>query len=303
MNARGDERGQAIVFSVVALAVLLGMGALVLDVGSWFRADRNLQKTADAAALAGAQALPYDPAGASGLAQQYAAKNGDAAGPSNVSFSSSIVPNDTIKVSLTKPAPGFFAKIFGIESVTVGAKASARAASLTAARYVAPIAVRNTHPRLADPGCPCFNDPTTLPLGKTGAPGAFSLVNVDGSKGGTGPPILADWILNGYGGYLGLGSYLSDPGAKWNSSHVQSAMSARIGSELLFPVYDTLTGNGANAQYHIIGWVGFHLTGFDARGNSGSIGGWFTQVIWDGIQSTSGGGQPDLGVRAIELTE
>ena len=40
---------------VLALVVLLGMCAMVLDVGSWFRTQRRLQGTADAAALAGAQ--------------------------------------------------------------------------------------------------------------------------------------------------------------------------------------------------------------------------------------------------------
>ena len=40
---------------------------------------------------------------------------------------------------------------------------------------------------------------------------------------------------------------------------------------VLFPVYDKIVGTGSNAQYHVIGWVGFHLTAFDARGCSGSI--------------------------------
>ena len=59
MRARSDH-GQATVLTVVFLVVLLGMAALVLDIGSWYRADRATQSTADAAALAGAQALPGD---------------------------------------------------------------------------------------------------------------------------------------------------------------------------------------------------------------------------------------------------
>ena len=55
-----SERGQATVLTAVFLVVMLGAAALVLDVGSWYRADRQAQSTADAAALAGAQALPYD---------------------------------------------------------------------------------------------------------------------------------------------------------------------------------------------------------------------------------------------------
>ena len=52
---RSKQSGQALVLTVVMLVSLLGMAALVLDVGSWYRAKRNLQATADAAALAGAQ--------------------------------------------------------------------------------------------------------------------------------------------------------------------------------------------------------------------------------------------------------
>ena len=48
MRIRNDN-GQATVITVVFLVVLLGMAALVLDIGSWYRADRSTQSTADAA--------------------------------------------------------------------------------------------------------------------------------------------------------------------------------------------------------------------------------------------------------------
>ena len=118
MRARSD-RGQATVLTVVFLVVLLGMAALVLDIGSWYRADRATQSTADAAALAGAQALPGDSATANTLALQYATKNGGL-GSGGVTFSSKIVANDTIKVTVKRAAPTFFAKIFGKNTVTVG---------------------------------------------------------------------------------------------------------------------------------------------------------------------------------------
>jgi hypothetical protein len=146
-------------------------------------------------------------------------------------------------------------------------------------------------------------NPTTLPLGKTGAPGAFDLLNIDLSHGGTGPSQLATWILKGYDGWLPLGSYFSDAGAKWNSSEVQNALRSRLGTDLLFPVYDKLVGTGANAQYHVVAWVGFHLTGFTARGSSGTITGWFTEVVWTGIASTSSSGQINLGARVVNLID
>ena len=97
---------------------------------------------------------------------------------------------------------------------------------------------------------------------------------------------------------------VADAGAKWDSSEVQDALRSRIGTELLFPVYDVIKGTGSNAQYHVIAWVGFHLTSFDARGSSGSITGWFTEVVWTGIASTkSAGGQPNLGARVVNLVD
>ena len=304
MNAR-NQTGQATVLTLVFLTVLLGMAALVLDVGSWYRADRDTQSTADSAALAGAQALPDSTADASSLASNYASKNGG--GLDGVSFSSSYGTNDTIKVTVKKPAQGIFTRLFGVSSINVGSKATARTALISSAKYVAPIVVKNMHPKLlGTAGCPCF-DPsnvTTIPLGRNGAPGAFDLLNLDGSRGGTSPGILADWMLKGYDGYLDIGQYYSDPGAKWDSSQMHDALDQRIGTTLLFPVYDDLIGNGSNAQYHVIGWVGFHLLSYEARGSSGSITGYFTEVIWSGLQATSGSGQPpNLGARSVQLID
>jgi hypothetical protein len=298
------QRGQATVLTLVFLTVLIGMAALVLDLGSWYRADRSTQSTADAAALAGAQALPDDPAQAQTLASSYASKNGG--GLASVSFSNSYGPNDTIKVQIKKPASGVFTKLFGVDSVNVGSKASARTALVSQAKYVAPIVVRNTHPKLFPTGCPCFGtgNLTTLTLGKNGAPGAFDLLNLDGTSGGTNPHILADWMLKGYDGYLSLGQYYSDPGAKFDSVAMQDALQQRIGTVLLFPVYDNLVGSGSNAQYHVIGWVGFHLLSFTARGSSGTLTGYFTEVIWSGLQATSGGSQPpNFGARSVQLVD
>ena len=223
MNSRSD-RGQATVLTLVFLVVLMGMAALVLDLGSWYRADRATQSTADAAALAGAQALPSSPTNANTLSLQYVTKNGG--GSPSVTFSTKYLTNDTVKVNVTKPAQGIFTKLFGVRTVTVGSHASARASLMDQAKYVAPIGVNILNPKLkGTTTCPCFGSTnlTVLPLGKTGAPGAFDLLNIDSSHGGTGPSILADWILHGYDGYLSLGDYFSDAGAKWNSSQVQNA--------------------------------------------------------------------------------
>lgn len=304
---RRNERGQAMVLTVFFSLALLGMAALVLDVGSWFRAHRNLQATADAAALAGAQALPTDTGQASALASQYASKNQPALAGMSVDFASDITSNDTIKVHVQKPAEGFFSKVFGIDSVAEGASATARVDGMKSALYVAPIVVNKKHPMLNNCGGPCYgpNYSTTIPVAGTGAPGAFGLVNLDpSSQGTTGASTLADWIENGFDRYLDIGGYASDPGVKFNSNGIQDAMNVRLNTEMLFPVYDTLTGQGSNAQYHIIGWVGFYIQGVDPQGNSGHVTGYFTKVIWTGIQaSTAGESGPNFGARSVQLVD
>ncbi len=301
MTRARSERGQAFVVTILFLGVLLAMAAAVLDVGAWYRQHRQVQLTADAAALAGAQALPHDPGTAVALAVEYGNKNGGGVASGGVSLVGDPVATE-ITVEAKKPTPGVFTKLFGIDSVNIRAKATARVAVPGKARYAAPIAVDHLHPLLSGNGCPCFGTSTTLDLEKVG-PGAFRLVNLDDSHGGTGPSELADWILRGFDGYMPLNWYFSDPGAKFSSSQIKNAMQARIGDELLFPVYDDTRAEGANFEYFVIGWVAFHVTGFTAHGNSGTVTGWFERVIWEGIETSAADEENDFGVRVVQLVE
>jgi hypothetical protein len=300
---RSDD-GQVTVMAAALMVFLIAMVAFVLDVGSWFRQQRITQSNVDAAALAGAQALPGDATNASSYATTFANKNAGVAG-AVITITSKYVPNDTINVVQTRAAEGFFAKVLGISTVNVHAKASAISEIPSEALGVAPIVVHINHPMLSGPGCPCFNVPTTLPLDKKGVPGAFGMIDLANAKGNTGNSTLADWISDGYDKYLPLGNYDSDPGAKFNSSQIQGALQDRYGTDLLFPVYDDLGGNGSNAEYHIIAWASFHLTLSQASGSNGTLTGYFDRVIWSGIVSKSGPpvGVPDLGVHSVALID
>ena len=300
MSVRREE-GQVLLLTVLFLAGIIGMSALVLDVGSWFREKRQLQSTADAAALAGAQALPGSPTSATTLAVKYADANGGGVSSADVSISSMLGANDTITVQAKSTAPGFFSKMFGVDVVDVGASAAARAALPQEAEYVAPMVVSDKHPLLGGAGCPCFGQETTLPFDPLGAPGAFGMLDLAGDGGTVGSSAEGDWILHGFDKFLPLGWYDSDPGAKFSSSNVQGALQDRIGTVLLFPVFHVLTGSGSNAQYEIVGWVGFHLDDYSVRGNSATLDGSFTTFIAKGIQASTGSSEPDFGVRTIQL--
>jgi hypothetical protein len=305
MSRTRNERGQVIVLTVIALTVLLGMAALVLDVGAWFHSKRQLQATADAAALAGAQMLPDTPGTAVETAVSYADANGGGLLAGDVTVSSTNSGNDTISVATKKQEPGFFSRVLGVSVVDVGANAKAIVGTPAQARYVAPMVVKCSHPLIMNcngQNTPTFNVPTVLNFDKFGAPGAFGMLDLSNSQGNVGSSTLGSWILNGYDGYLPLGKYDSDPGAKFNSANVSGALNARIGTVLLFPVFDTLTGNGSNAKYNIIGWIGFHLVQVvTIQGNNAVLAGYFTEYIAQGILAQSGQGSTNFGVKSIQL--
>lgn len=308
MRRLREERGQTLAMSVLFITVLLGMAALVVDVGAWFRESRRLQAVVDAAALAGAQALPDDPAAAIVLARDYALKNGGDVAPEDVTVS-----EGSITVRAGTPAQGVFSRVFELASFRITAAATAAAAPVGAAKGAAPIVVPESHPLLQCQPEPCFDQSTTLDLinlndtGSAGA-GAFGLLDFDTeSPGAASAGEVADWIRNGYQRYVGVDpeygdveDYTSATGAKFNSSDVKNALSAQLGRELLLPVYRSITGSGANARYDIVGWVGFQLESFSGSGSSGTIRGMFREVTWEGREG--GAGVPDFGARTVRLT-
>ena len=115
---------------VISMTVLLGMAALVLDLGPRWYAKRQLQASVDAAALAGAEELPSN-ANAVARAHEYIVKT-PTRGVSDLQDTTitkcrttapGCAPVNALTVKATAKADTAFARIFGINSMTVGAKA------------------------------------------------------------------------------------------------------------------------------------------------------------------------------------
>jgi hypothetical protein len=303
---RRSETGQAIVLMTLSLAVILGMAALVLDVGNWYHTKRRLQGTADAAALAGAQKLPEDPAAARAMALDYANRNGGNVSNGDINIGPK---NDTISVRAKKTDPGFFSTVLQIPGADIDASAKVRVGPPKKAMYVAPMVVYCDHPLIhncAGDSTPDYgpDNETTMDYDPMGAPGAYGMLNLDGEGGTVGTSNEAAWILHGFDKYLEPGDFRSDPGAKFSASNIQDALQDRMGTVLLFPVFKQLDGTGQNAVYEIIGWIGFHLTAFEVHGNNATLHGYFTEFIAHGILATSGGGgSSPFGVKSIQLIE
>ena len=154
-----DESGQAFVFVAAILTALVGMAALVVDVGSWYQADRRLQTAADAAALAGAQELPLEPSDAKSVAEQYAQHNYAGIPAPIVTFPDA----GTIDVVAEADTPGIFApgpqrRLRGRDGARRGAGQGPRAPRAEG---------RRSDRRLQGPGVhrldpSCFGQPVTL---------------------------------------------------------------------------------------------------------------------------------------------
>jgi Flp pilus assembly protein TadG len=123
-----DDRGAVAVLVAGLLVALLGLVAIVVDLGNARDLERQAQNAADSAALAAAQymftANPADPAVAIQIAQQYIAANGWTSDASTVNVDTT---NGVVDVRLpTQQAQTFFAGAFGSSAPAVSAAAQAR---------------------------------------------------------------------------------------------------------------------------------------------------------------------------------
>jgi len=291
-----EQGGQVFVLTAVGLTAICGIAGFAIDTASWYRAHRSQQAIADAAALAAADNLPTSTSQATSDAIAYAQKNGGSISGGDVTFSSKYTTNDTVTVATQATAPSYFLKTLGIGSANVGASATATAVPLGSPYGSAPLAVYYTQPELTGQGCgtpgtPCWGKSTTLSFNKVG-PGGFEIINIDGSSGGTSGATLASWIQSGCSCSTNAPVWLwGDPGAKFNDSAVGNALTARFGSILLFPVYDQNVAGGSNMQYHVIGFVGFKVTGYKFNGsNNGTITGSFEHTSWQGSGASTSPG-------------
>lgn len=159
-----NESGQTIILLALSLAVLCGFLGLAIDVGQMRSAERRLQESADAAALAGALEITYCNGSANcsqmtTAAQDAMSENGMSGGAlitdcstspgSGLSLAvhngpcalGSSDPNNGdarfVEAVVTNDQPTYFARIFGLNSVRLSARAEAKEGSSPFCIYVA----------------------------------------------------------------------------------------------------------------------------------------------------------------------
>jgi len=187
-----DESGQSLIITATALMCLVGFLALATDVGLLFRDKVNLQKVADAAAIAGAAELNSGNYSAAALASaaQNAITNG-VNGTVTITSGTTYHPN-SVKVYVTQNEPNHFLELFGQPTTTVGASAVAGVTNGNACMYAL-----DTNPFKGDgitmngtcnlniPHCAIYDNAGRNMNGNSGAITA-SFIGVVGSYSGTG---------------------------------------------------------------------------------------------------------------------
>lgn len=114
-----EDKGQALVLFAVALIVFLGIAAIVVDYGYLATKRRHLQNVADAASLAGAWELPNETE-VSSKVNEYVTNNDPQLSPKLITTTSK-----DVKVDVEHEYDTFFAGIWGNDSATISATATA----------------------------------------------------------------------------------------------------------------------------------------------------------------------------------
>jgi hypothetical protein len=333
VRAQGQdtERGAIGVLMVVMMLVIIGAGALAVDVGQIYAERAQLQNGADAGAIAVAQACHATACSqteAEAIASALANGNSND-GNSNVSeVDLSVADQVTVRTTTQNGSSSVLAKLFAsvlnAPAASVGAHAVATAEPPSGGSGF-PLAISNH----------CYNLSEASPTGQ--------VQKISYKPGGTCTGPSGTQIPGGWGWLdqsspceaateTGTNQIGSDPGnnppggcqtilLEWKSTIL-------AGREVTvaFPIFDDATNQGQNGQFHVIGYATFKIWGWKfgnnheyefrntandpgmtsslacAQGNNRCIIGQF--VKYESIDSFTGsGGGADLGTVNIKLID
>jgi Flp pilus assembly pilin Flp len=302
---RRDERGAVAILVAVLLGggVLLGMGALVIDVGQLYQERAELQNGADAAALAVAESCAAGPCTPS-IAASYADSNSShGLEASQVCGSGSLgaCPASTGKLNDCPQSPSgdyvdvrtstktktgtvlppVFAQTLAgngsYRGTTVYACAQARWGGPSSASTVGFTISACDWDQATALGT-VYAPPPPYPPNALPSPSLDRVLTLHSTTGHgcSGEPAGADgpgifgWTADQTGSCgisVTSGTYGASPGVSASQSCKTLLSSAQASRTLLYlPVYTTLVGNGANGTFTLKGFAAFVVTGYHLPG-------------------------------------
>lgn len=284
-----QEQGSTLIYVSLSLMVLLGFAGIALD-GSYAYSQRSrMQVAADAAALAGARlvALEENTSDIGAQVKSIAFTNG----ASDVSWT--LINDGTgIHVETRRDYETWFAKLFGIDTITLGAVAEAEAFSVAGVTELLPLTTMCT-----DAGFAEGKVYTLWDLDKN-APGSFGWLDWDGGSAGNGE-LVANISNPARSGTWNIGEHVPAGPAVKNSPAIRSAIRQWLGNPVTIPLYSSVSGSGSNATYKICGFAEFVITGYKFKGGDKWIQGMFVRNIKYGEAGPADGAS--YGVKDVRL--
>ena len=299
-----DKKGSVAVITAVAILAVSGMTALVVDAGVLYLNRFQAANAADAAALAGGQELPGRPDEAISVAQNYASMNKKTDPTGTDKVDPVLSKNNTaLTVTVSRNVPLFFAKIWGLDSSTVQASATAEVQNYSGGeRGIVPFGIEKQNF--------IFGQTYTLKLGGgSGYNGNFQAL----ALGGSGASVYTSNIKNGFKGSFKAGDWIFTETGNM-SGPTAAGVSYRLGLDpsatfdtvetsspriIITPVLDSLLVSGRE-DVQIVGFAAFVLEGAGGGGNDSFVYGKFREMVIPGDGSNA---VTYYGLSVVRLTQ
>jgi Flp pilus assembly protein TadG len=268
-----DERGAVIIMMAAFTVVIVGIAALVVDVGAIHDEKRQLQNGADAAALGVAQLIGQtcatgSPVCLAGTLMTQAQTLADGNAKDTKSTVDSVTPDYanrkvTVRTS-TRDAAGntilpyqFGRALTGVNGKTVRASATASWAGLKRAAVI-PLTLSKCEFTTATSNNTVFGVQRTILFHTKAAP----------CGGGPDLPGGFGWLTDNNDSNSddcnvtpSAGDFVNEDTGVVGTPH-SCNLATLLEKDVLLAVYDSLTGSGSNGRYHIYGFGEFHVTGY-----------------------------------------
>lgn len=294
-----NQSGYALIVMSIAMVLILGLTALVTDVGLTIFEKQKLTNAIDAATLAAMQDIGKSDQDVINTAKQYASLNGEDPTQLNITINPD---RKGLNVQSSKSVNYFFAKILGYNQGIVNVRAKAKVSPITAFTGIRPLAIANQ--------TFVYGEQYTL---KDGAGGGVSGNYGVLALGGNGASVYKNNLMYGYQGSIKVGDTIyTEPGNI--AGPTQQAIQYLISEDSLstydnfqngsprliaIPVIDSLNVNGKK-PVTVVGFAAFFLEGTSGNGGHTQVAGRFIKYV---AGNSSGGSEKDDGEENYETDD
>lgn len=259
-----NEDGQVLIMVAFLMVVLIGIAALVLDVGNLYLTKSKLQNAADAAALAGARDLPAADAARS-TATTYAQNNGVKGAGDIVTVTPSYDDDpDKIKVVCKRTVQNSFAGVLGFDQADVSAYAVALRGSSEGVSGLRPWALKDNYTYT-------YGLEFELKEGGGGGSNGYYGVISFGTQGGDANTYKGN-IEYGYNGTVEIGDFVNDAPGNMNVKKVINDLMDKSG-DTSRDYTKAKEGNSRvvlvpkiDSSFEVIGFAVLYLVSVDNQG-------------------------------------